>query len=239
MSGEAVAQDMHAHALVEPRRGRRRAAGRMQRRRLDRLVGRAAGKQEVWRPRQPPVAAQDAQQRLGQHHAALLAALAALDPHHHARAVDVADLQGGDFRNAQARRIGRRQRDPGLQARNGFKKLNDFVGAEHSGKLARLTGVGDPLRDRLFAERHTVEETQGADDLVQRRPRDALRSQMNLIGPNILQAEPIGRATEILTELRNRVDVGSLRRRRQIADRHVLNHPTTKRAHLAHLKTPV
>jgi len=186
VGGEAVAQDMHAHALVEPRRGRRRAAGRMQRGRFDRLVGRTAGKEEQRRPRQPPVTAQDAQQRMRQHHAALLAAFAALDPHHHARTIDVGDLEGGDFRNPQARRIGRRQRDPRLQARNCFEKPHDLVGAEHDGKLTRFACVGDPLRDRLFAERHAVEEARGADDLVERGPGDALRSQMNLIGPHIL-----------------------------------------------------
>jgi len=41
---------------------------------------------------------------------------------------------------------------------------------------------------------------------------------------------------KILAELRNRVDVGSLRRRRQIADRHVLDHAATHRAYLGHLK---
>ena len=78
MRREAMAQDMHAHGLVEPRHGRRQPAGRMQDGRVNRLVGRAAREQEQRRPRQPPVAAQDAEQRSRQHHAAFLAALAAL-----------------------------------------------------------------------------------------------------------------------------------------------------------------
>src|ERR1700691_4602178 len=41
---------------------------------------------------------------------------------------------------------------------------------------------------------------------------------------------------EISAELRNRVNVRLLGRRRQIADRHVLDHPATQRAHLGHLK---
>jgi hypothetical protein len=36
--------------------------------------------------------------------------------------------------------------------------------------------------------------------------------------------------------LQNRVDVGSLRRRREIADGHVLDHAAPQRAHLGHLK---
>jgi hypothetical protein len=47
--------------------------------------------------RQPVVAAQDAEQGLGEHHVALLAALPVLDPHHHAAAIDVADLERGNF----------------------------------------------------------------------------------------------------------------------------------------------
>jgi len=161
------------------------------------------------------------------------------DPHHHALVVDIADLQRRHFGNPQSRCIGRRQRNARLQARNRLQEPHHLVGAEHHGKLAQFAGVSDPLRDRRFAERHAVEEAQGTDGLVQRRPRDALRSQMHLIGPNILQAEPIGRAAKILAELRDRVDVGLLCRRGQIADRHVLDHPAAQRAHLGHLKTPV
>jgi hypothetical protein len=59
---------------------------------------------------------------------------------------------------------------------------------------------------------------------------------MNLMGAHVLQAEPVRRAVKILAELRNRMDVGLLCRRRQIVDCHVLDHATTQRAHLGHLK---
>jgi hypothetical protein len=60
---------------------------------------------------------------------------------------------------------------------------------------------------------------------------------MHLEGAHILQIEPIRRTSEIPAELRNRMKVGSLRRRRQIADRHVLDHAAAKRADLSHRKT--
>src|SRR5208282_2891230 len=41
---------------------------------------------------------------------------------------------------------------------------------------------------------------------------------------------------KISAELRDGVDVGLLRRRRQIADRHVLDHASAQRAHRSHLK---
>ena len=189
--------------------------------------------------REPPIAAQDAEQLLGQHDVALLAALAAFDPDDHAAAVDVGRLQADHLRHPQPRSVGGGQRDTRLEARDGFEKAHDFVGAQNGRQLARFAGIGDPLRDRIAAERHTVEETQRADDLIERRPGDALRDQMHLVGADVLQPEPIRRMAEISAEHRNRVDVGSLGRRRKIADRHVFRHPPAQRAHLGHLKSPV
>src|SRR6266540_1162020 len=60
---------------------------------------------------------------------------------------------------------------------------------------------------------------------------------MNLEGVDIFQAETIRRAAKIPAELRYRVEVRLLRRRRQIADRHVLDHAAAKRADLSHRKT--
>src|SRR6516164_405531 len=60
---------------------------------------------------------------------------------------------------------------------------------------------------------------------------------MKLEGVHILQAETIRRAAKIPTELRYRVEVRLLRRRRQITDRHVLDHAAAKRADLSHRKT--
>src|SRR5262249_8572078 len=56
-------------------------------------------------------------------------------------------------------------------------------------------------------------------------------------GVHIFQAETIRRAAKIPTELRYRVEVRLLRRRRQITDRHVLDHAAAKRADLSHWKT--
>src|SRR5262245_36756030 len=60
---------------------------------------------------------------------------------------------------------------------------------------------------------------------------------MKLEGVHIFQAETIRRAAKIPTELRYRVEVRLLRRRRQITDRHVLDHAAAKRADLSNRKT--
>src|SRR5215471_19295805 len=60
---------------------------------------------------------------------------------------------------------------------------------------------------------------------------------MNLKRMDIFQAKTIRGATKIPTELRYRIEVRLLRRRRQIAARHVLDHAAAKRADLSHRKT--
>jgi hypothetical protein len=74
------------------------------------------------------------------------------------------------------------------------------------------------------AERHSIEEAQCADGLVQRRPRYPTCHKVHLESAHVLQVEPLGRALEELAELGNRIDVRSLRCRRESADRHVLDH---------------
>ena len=49
-------------------------------------------------------------------------------------------------------------------------------------QLARLAGVGDPIRGGVVVERHVVEETQRAHDLIKRRPGNHFRDQMHLVG---------------------------------------------------------
>src|SRR5215475_11830417 len=59
---------------------------------------------------------------------------------------------------------------------------------------------------------------------------------MQLIATDIFHAEPIWWTIEMTAELRDRINVGLLRRARQIADRHVLDHAPAKRAHRSHRK---
>ena len=93
MGREAVAQDVHAHALVDAGRDAGRTAGGVQDCRLDRPVLVAAREQEPFGMCATPIAAQDTEQLLGQHDVALLAALAAFDSDDHAVAVDIGRLQ--------------------------------------------------------------------------------------------------------------------------------------------------
>ena len=52
--------------------------------------------------------------------------------------------------------------------------------------------------------------------------------------PDIFQPEAVRRSAEIPRKLRNCMKLGPLCRRRQIADRHVIDHPPAQGAHLGH-----
>src|SRR4051812_39725397 len=55
---------------------------------------------------------------------------------------------------------------------------------------------------------------------------------MHLEGSDVFQLQSVRRSAKISAQLRNHADVGSLRRRRQIADCHVLDHAAAKRAQI-------
>src|SRR3954470_16084187 len=122
-----------------------------------------------------------------------------------------------------------------FQPRDRLEETHHLVGTEHDRQLARLARMRDPLRQVGLAQRDPVEKAQGTDGLVERRPGHAASHQMHLESANILKIKPIRRATEKLAEFGYRMHVGSLGCRRQVADRHVLNHPAAQRAHSGHL----
>ena len=216
------------------RPARARPASRVQHLNVDWLARVPAGEQPMHGPRKTPVDTQNAEQLRRQHDVAVLAALAVIDPDHVPGAVDVLHLQPHHLGGTQPCRIGRRQRSAGLQARHRLKEPDHLVRTQHDRQLARLACIGNAFRDLHVTERDAVEEPQRADRLVQRRPRYPRRDKVDLKGPYVLQVQTVRRTTEIAAELRNRVQVGSLRRRRQIADCHVLGHAATQRAQLGH-----
>src|SRR5205085_12280682 len=102
-------------------------------------------------------------------------------------------------------------------------------------ELLRFLAGDDPLKRLFLTERDAVEEPQCARHLIDVRPRVLLVDKFELVGADVLHAQPIRWTIEMPAELRDRVDVGLLRRAREIADRHVLNHTLTKRADRSHL----
>ena len=57
-----------------------------------------------------------------------------------------------------------------------------------------------------------------------------------LVGEHLFQPEAVRPASEMAAKLRNGIEVRLLRRRRQIADHHVVDHAPAQRANLSHRK---
>src|SRR4051794_22147117 len=235
MSGKTVPERVGRDGLADPRLSPGNPAGGLQGPGADRRAGFLAWKQPQTGPRPPPISAKNAEQAWRQHRITVSAAFAVLDVDQHPRAVDRGDLQARNLADPQTRRIGRRQRDTVAQARNRVQKADELLGIEHRRKLLGLPAADDPRDGFLLPKRDAVEEAQGARDLVDVRPRALLGNQMELVGADLLRAELSRRHAEMTAELRNGVEIELLRRRREIADRHVLDHPPTKRAHRGHL----
>jgi hypothetical protein len=98
----------------------------------------------------------------------------------------------------------------GFEARDCFQKAHDLVGAQHGRKLARLACIGDALRQRALANCHAVEESQRADDLVQRQIADrhvlhhAAAKRADLSQSENLLSEGLGCEPTILSDRRRR-----------------------------------
>jgi len=134
----------------------RRPAGGVQRYRMHRVLGIAAGEQPIGRTCQAPICSQDAEQLRRQHDIAILAPLTLFNTDHHAAAVDVLHLEADNLRGTQAGGIGSGQRRTRLQAGYRFQKAYDFIRTKHDRQLTRFPRVRNPLGQIGLAERDPI-----------------------------------------------------------------------------------
>ena len=186
MGGKTVPQRVRRHALGDLRHIGCRMAGPVElacRHRLQRI---AAWEQPSLWPRNAPPVAQQFEQHGGEHRVTIPAALALLDPQHHALAVDVGHLQRGNLGYAQARTIGGAERGLVLDAGGGLQKARHLLGAQHHRQLARLVHKGQ-VSNRIGAvERHSEEEPQRRDRGVDGRRTDTVLGQVQLEQTQVL-----------------------------------------------------
>jgi len=100
--------------------------------------------------------------------------------------------------------------------------------------LLLLARIRDALDHRGASQGDAVVKAQGRNRDIEAGPGDAGRSEVDLIGPHLRQAEPVGRLVKVLGEFRHGVHVAALRHRRQVADLHVVDHAAAQRVHLDH-----
>ena len=126
-------------------------------------------------------------------------------------------MQPGNFREAQAGRIGGHQDGAVLEAGDRVEELEDLSRAQDDGQLALSSGERDVRElDPLF-EGDAVEEAQGADALVVSAPGGRFFvNQIKLVAADLCGAEPCGGGAEVLSELGDVVDVGADGARRHV-----------------------
>ena len=190
VGGKAMAQRVHADALDEAGGLGRGPAGSMKHLDVDRLVA-SPREQPRLGTSKSPIGPQDLEELRRKHDRAILGALAVADLDQLTITVDISDLQADRLRRAKSGGISGRQCGARLERRHGFQEPDHLFGAQNIRQLARCPGVGDPLRNLGAVERDTVEEAQRTHCLVQRRPGNTLRYEINLKRPHVLQAELI------------------------------------------------
>ena len=185
------------------------------------------GKQPALRPRLLPPGAQQRKQVRGEHHVAILAPLALLDPDDHAGAVDVGDLERDDLRGAQARPVGHAQRRPVLEARRRLQQARDLLGAQHDRQPPGLPDERHVDHDIGLAQRHHEEKPQRRQAVIDGWHARAARGQVQPIAAHVLGARLVRRSAKESAEVLDGADVAFLRPRRELADRHIFDHAPT------------
>jgi hypothetical protein len=148
VGGEAVAQGVDGHRLVEPSSLNRLAAGTLHRADRDRAGRVRPREQPGARAGAAPVGAQDHEQLRREHDIEVAPALALADVHGHPGAVDVGDLEADHLGDAQARGLDRGQQRPHPQVGDGGQQASDLLAGENGGQwIDTLNGA------HLWAER--------------------------------------------------------------------------------------
>ena len=214
MRRKAVSQAMACDGLAEPDLAARDPTSVLQCGDGDVIAGLPTGKQPQAGTDSLPRGAQNIKQTQRQHRGAILRALASFDVYKHAFAVDRSHFQPANLADAEAGRVGRRQRDPVPKSRNRLQEARDLLRRRNGRELVRLAAVDDPLERLLPAQRDAIEETQRASRLIYVRPRALLGDQMQLVRADILNTEPVRRFSKMAAEFSDRIDIRLLRRLR-------------------------
>jgi hypothetical protein len=145
-----------------------------------------------------------------QHHVAVFAAFALLDANHHALAVDVADLERDHLGGAQACAISHAQRRLVFEPRRRIQEPRHLLRAEHDRQLAGFVDERRVLDDVGAPERDSEEEPQRSHSVIENRHMRAVRRQMQLKAPDVLEARRVGRSAEECSKVPDGADVALL-----------------------------
>jgi hypothetical protein len=101
-----------------------------------------------------------------------------LDADQHPAAINGSCRQANNLADPQTRPVCSGQGDAVAQTGHRFKEPRDLLGAQHHGQPLRFPCRDDLLVCIAAAQGDAIEEAQGANCLVDMRPRPLLRDQM-------------------------------------------------------------
>src|ERR1700722_1925212 len=135
------------------------------------------------------------------------------------------------FADAQTAGVGDLEQQAVAAGSGGVDQAHDFLGSQHGGESARPFAVGD--EGQLFgsSQGDAVEETQGADGLVELAPGGVATQQFELEGADVVGPELVGGASEVASEAGDAGDVGLDGSRRVVAQAEVVEVALTQRGH--------
>jgi hypothetical protein len=150
---------------------------------------------------------------------------------HPAAAVDVADPQVQHLRQAQAAGVGGARQQAVAVVGQGGKEAGDLLGAEDAGQGPGAAAVGNHRHDIGPSQGDAVEKAQAADDLVEGVPGNAVVTQVQLEGAEVLGGELVRGAAGVAGELDDGGDVGLNGFGGVVADAQVVTQALAKRCH--------
>ena len=183
-----------------------------------------------------PVSSKKAKQYFREHDVAVFASLALFNSNDHTGAVDITGLQRHYLRDPKSCGVGADHGHPAHCVRNRRQEALNLTDAEDHGQFGALARVWDHRRNSIAPQRHTVKEAQRRHRLIEGAPSKAAPGQMDQVGARVFQRQSSGRTkTKVPAVPNQNLDIRSWGRQGQIADHHVICHPTTEGAHLGHL----
>ena len=172
-----------------------------------------------------PPAAQHLQQAAGEHGISVLLAFALPDPDQHALGIDIAHVQGHHLGDAQAGAVGGHQRGAIANGRDMLEELGYFDLAEDYRQFVWHAGARQHIFRPGRFQSHVVEKFRRRYELVDGLGRQAaLVGQVQLIFPDLFQAEMFRAGLVESGQTGNVMHVVSLRLRAEVAQLHVFEH---------------
>ena len=175
-----------------------------------------------------PPHAQQAQDIHGQHDIAILAALRLHDADDILFAVDVADLETDDLARAQTASVGQRQHHARLQPWRHGQDAPDLIAAQHKGHLDWLPEVEHLGRQVMPAQGDPEQKLDPGHRLVAGADTRPALDQMQLEVLHVIRCRSLRRSPEPGRKPFAGSQVAGLRRRPEIAGRHIRDHARAK-----------